>query len=210
MLLSEPHLDDLPGLRTSEGRRILLEEILAGFRLAFSNIEFVLFAESSIINAQAIMLGSNRQVRLYGGLAFHPAVCRDGLIFILLHETGHHLASGCRLPWTPWLACECVADRWATNQGIATLRIRAEEEYQLAAALREIDALACHSSDPKDRQPLDEDRIDHRKNCWAANWETRKKFLLRRSKIRVKVCPLSDWILKDMGDHYGHGAGVES
>ena len=65
-----------------------------------------------------------RIVRLYGGLALHPKVNDDALIFALLHETGHLLASGRRFASDPMLACDCEADKWAISEGAEILHRR--------------------------------------------------------------------------------------
>ena len=52
-----------------EERKGLLQEVLLDFSAAFPEIEFEIHAESPTINAQAIIHGETRIVRLYGGLA---------------------------------------------------------------------------------------------------------------------------------------------
>jgi hypothetical protein len=41
------------------------------------------------INARASSTNGSRLVDVFGGSAFHPAIGHD--VFMLLHETGHHL-----------------------------------------------------------------------------------------------------------------------
>ena len=84
-------------------------------RKTFPDLTFQVLLDSSMINAMALRLHDKRNVTICGGLALHPRLATNSLTFILLHETGHHLAEGCRLPRDPALACECAADHWAAT-----------------------------------------------------------------------------------------------
>ena len=94
-------------------------KLIERFSQQFPQISYQLVASPMLINAQALVLCGRRIVKLYGGLAFHSLVDVDALAFVLLHETGHHLAGGARLPWNPFLACECQADVWARAQAVS-------------------------------------------------------------------------------------------
>jgi hypothetical protein len=122
MVLGEERLAHLSALRRSRTRQAFLDETLNSFRLTFRELRFELDAKNNAVNAQALVLRAGRIVRLYGGLAFHPKVGEQLLTFVLLHETGHHLSSGCRLPWDQRLACECASDHWAVTEGAALVR----------------------------------------------------------------------------------------
>lgn len=87
-------------LRSGPIRAKEVSLVLSDFRASFPKIQYEIDAKSHTVNAQAFALGMMRIVRLYGGLALHPKVNDDALIFALLHETGHLLASGEDLPVT--------------------------------------------------------------------------------------------------------------
>ena len=128
--------------RDSSGqRRSLLSDLVASFNSAFPAIQYQVFTELDLLNGQALVLGLDRIVRLYGGLALHPSVSRDGLAFALLHETGHHLAAGARLPWNPLMACECAADAWAYSVGREALGRSSGWFVNMAKAVGEVSAL---------------------------------------------------------------------
>src|SRR6476646_5481077 len=105
----------------SADREMLLDVLLVDFRKAFPDLTFELQSNFLIINAQAHALEAKRIVTIYGGLAFHPKLGAQSLTLIILHEVGHHLASGCRSRRDPSLACECAADNWAATAGADTL-----------------------------------------------------------------------------------------
>jgi hypothetical protein len=115
-------------------------------------------------------------VDVFGGLAFHPLIRHDGLVFTLLHETGHHLSEGCKLspdcklPWAQ-LACECSADRWAITDGRKALRTNGAD-FRLDAALQQIE----QAVGPKAREIPS--RPTARTSCWSINWQKRKRALL--------------------------------
>src|SRR5258708_37681510 len=97
-------------------RALAVAELLGRFNRQFPQISYELVVSPMLLNAQALVLRGQRIVKLYGGLAFHSLIDTDAFAFALLHETGHHLAGGSRLPWNPFLACECQADLWARAQ----------------------------------------------------------------------------------------------
>ena len=119
-------------------RRALLNAIVADFRKTFPDLRFELRSEFRIINAQAITLGDERYVIVYGGLAYHPKLGSDSLTFVLLHETGHHLASGRRLPLYKSLACECASDYWAVSQGADMLKCNSGRDLNIGFAVEEL------------------------------------------------------------------------
>jgi hypothetical protein len=60
-----------------------------------------------------------------------------------LHEVGHHLALGPRLPFNLSLACECVADNWAVREGANILHERSGRPLRVAKAIEELDRFMC-------------------------------------------------------------------
>jgi hypothetical protein len=213
MIIIEPRLDDLHILQQSEGRQLLLDELFISFRMSFPRLEFQLVTDNSIINAQAISLGNKRYVRLYGGLAFHPFASRDAIAFLLLHEVGHHLARGCRLPWDPRLACECVADHWAATEGATVLRSVGGAYFRLKSALRQIDLILAKNGQSADELSCDNVKDMQRESCWALNWPKRWQNVIQRKALNIATCPLSTMLLsyskqaRDLGGSNGYGAG---
>jgi hypothetical protein len=71
------------------------------------------------VNASAQQMGGEWIINMYGGLARHPVMNKDGFTLVACHETGHHLGGA---PKTEgWFG-----DNWASNEGeadyYATLR----------------------------------------------------------------------------------------
>jgi hypothetical protein len=94
----------LPEVHPKSERLALLDMILFDFRTAFPELHFELRLDRRVINAQAILLDGKRCVLIYGGLGLHPKLAENSLTFVFLHETGHHLAAGPRLPFNLSLA----------------------------------------------------------------------------------------------------------
>lgn len=102
--------------------------------------------ESAMVNASASRNGNRYIINMYGGLARHPAITRDGFLMVACHEIGHHLAGA---PKTGgWASNEGASDYYATlrclrymftdeentkfvleNTIDSTLRTRCEETY---------------------------------------------------------------------------------
>src|ERR1700730_2270717 len=96
--------------RSSE-RRALLDRLSQVSRKAFPDVEVSIYEASLSFNAQAFCIGRQKVVALFGGLAFNRRMGKDGLLFAILHEIGHHLAPGPRITITNNLSCDCAADR---------------------------------------------------------------------------------------------------
>jgi hypothetical protein len=207
VLLDELQLNSSSSLRYSEQRRASVQTALDALRLAFQGISFELIEDCLVINAQAIFINGAPCVRIYGGLAFHPSVDWDALILISLHETGHHLSRGCRLPWNPLLGCECAADQWAVDEGSVELQSRSGVGFKLSSALGDLESLFCLRDQAADKSLDDAASIFNSDDCWAWDWRLRSVSLLRRRKIRAKSCPLARMALADRGAKNGDGAG---
>src|SRR3979411_2569104 len=121
----------------SRQRLSCLTRLIAIFEASFSSVHYRILESISAVNAQASFTNGRHLVDIFGGLAFHPVIRHDGLVFTLLHETGHHLSAGCKLPWAP-LACECAADRWAATDGRKVLAANGGN-FRLDAALEQIE-----------------------------------------------------------------------
>ncbi len=152
--------------------------LVGKFRTAFAGIDYEVDTQTRIVNAQAIGLGGKRVVRLYGGLAFHPLVNQDALVFTLLHETGHHRARGRRLAGVPMIACDCLADKWAVGVGANALRRASGLTMDLDSALASLDALVASI---EGRAGLlsgkSAGRSRSSRDCWTGYWRNRKSRL---------------------------------
>jgi hypothetical protein len=160
------------------GREKLLDLLLFDFRQAFPDLKFELQLDFKIINALALTLQSERIVTIYGGLALHPKLNSDSLTFTLLHETGHHLAKGCRLMRDPSLACECASDYWAVTTGVDMLQQRSSRRFDLKVALGELNPIMSTRQDLKRKYAAKKSAS----SCWAKAWTLRCRALLKRTR----------------------------
>ncbi len=103
------------------GREKVLQLLISDMHCAFPDLTFELRLNFRIINAQALRLPGKRIVILYGGLALHPDLAANSLALILLHEAGHHSASGCRLGCDPSV---CWAADWELRSRALLTRSR--------------------------------------------------------------------------------------
>jgi hypothetical protein len=169
----------------SPSRRMEIDTVLSEARASFPDIEYELDAESRTANAQAYARLSIRAVRLYGGLAFHPSVGIDGLVFTLLHETGHHFARGPRFAKDPMLACDCRADRWAVTVGAETLQFVCGRSIDVPKAMEQLDAMIGSIQDGSNRAVgCVQLRPATARGCWASDWPKRK-FRLINGQVRT-------------------------
>lgn len=71
------------------------------------------------VNASANQMGSTWAINMYGGLARHPQITKDGFMLVACHEIGHHIGGAPK--GAGWFGVS-----WATNEGgadyFATLR----------------------------------------------------------------------------------------
>ena len=199
MLFAEPLSPSELSLRENPERQALVRNLLDSFRQTFPAIEFTLVSEFGFLNAQALLLGSKRHVRLYGGLAFHNRLGKDALAFGLLHETGHHLAVGPRLNWNPWLACECVSDLWAVGEGAATLSKQTGYSIDVVKAIEELDEVIGAPT-----------RQLHSNSCWAMSWLDRRTSLLNEETVGARTeCPLGDLMMQATNaGHFENGPEI--
>jgi hypothetical protein len=182
MLFSEQSSTFALGRQESSAQRhSLLAELLAAFQRTFPEIQYQIFPELNLLNGQALILGTRRIVRLYGGLALHPAIGRDGLAFALLHETGHHRSHGARLPWNRLIACECAADYWAFNLGRKIFSNSTGWTVNIPNALDEVN---CILEVNKPEIILKAERDSNA--CWGKLWNDRK------ASIREERSPPAD------------------
>jgi hypothetical protein len=122
----------------ANGRPEIVVSIVDDFERAFPDLIFEMRLDRRVINAQAIALAGKKSVLLYGGIALHPHLGPDALTFCLLHEVGHHLANGNRLPCNASLACECASDYWASTTGADLLREISGRNFEMEKAMDEL------------------------------------------------------------------------
>ena len=155
-------------------RRERVASLLAGFAASFPTVTFRPELSFRIVNAQAVTTGAGREVKLYGGLAFHPKLGVHSLALVLLHEVGHHLSTGCRSPFDVTLACECEADHWSVTEGLDALNIAALRPFEIHKAIEQLEHVVS-------RETSAGDQMDKRwPRCWSARWPARKEALLKQ------------------------------
>jgi hypothetical protein len=160
------------GERPEPERLALLDMMFVDFRTAFPDLHFELRLDRRVINAQAILLDGKRCVLIYGGLALHPSLAENSLTFVFLHETGHHLAVGPRLPFNLSLACDCVSDRWAAGEGAEILHRKSGRRLQIGKAINELDLLLGTEQEAELQDPE-----TCGSNCWNRKWLQRREAL---------------------------------
>jgi hypothetical protein len=189
-MLSAFTLPDDVALCRSPTRAEILKMLVCEFRTVFAGIEYEIDTQTRIVvNAQAFAQGDKRFVRVYGGLAFHPLVSEDALVFTLLHETGHHRARGRRFAGDPMIACDCLADKWAAGAGANALRRGSGRAINLANALNSLDALVASIGDrAKQSSIVPIARSRKPQLCWARYWRSRKS-RLNEGDVPVPIGP---------------------
>lgn len=68
------------------------------------------------VNASAMQMGSSYYINMYGGLARHKEITKDGFMLVACHEMGHHVAGAPKNSgWTgSWASNEGQADYYST------------------------------------------------------------------------------------------------
>ena len=121
-------------------------------------------------------------------MALHPSLGDNSLCFVFLHEAGHHLAVGERLPFNLSLACDCVSDHWAAGEGAEILHRKSGRRLQIVKALSELDLLMNAGQEPELRRP--EEGFS---NCWNHNWSRRRNALeAPRARSPNRICELME------------------
>lgn len=186
-MLFQATLDVDMGKTPTKARERAVSGLLTCFSRQFPQISYELVTTPMLLNAQALVLRGRRIVKLFGGLAFHPRLDLNALAFALLHETGHHLADGSRLPWNPFLACECQADQWALRNGALSTPMRID----FNRALADLDAVLKAQVDLGQRKT--DVAFQSHDECWGSDWEKRRKSLLANATLALDhACPLRE------------------
>jgi hypothetical protein len=113
-------------------------------------------------------------------MALHPKLGEQSLTFVFLHEAGHHFGVGPRRPFDPSLACDCVADSWAAQEGAEILFQETGRRLQLAKAVGELDLLMAGEQD-YDLPPPEM----HDWSCWNKTWAQRRHALSAPSALAL-------------------------
>lgn len=163
-------------------RRALVGNLIGIFAASFPSVRFQIVDKVTAVNAQASISNDVRSVNLFGGLAYHPKVGHDGLVYVLLHETGHHLGEGCRMPWMSELACDCAADFWAVTQGRTALA-RNHCEFVVETALAQVERAAGLKAGASARAG--------RASCSFLDWNKRKQRLIRAEPHLREACAIT-------------------
>jgi hypothetical protein len=173
MLFGKRLLGEVTTRSFRRDRYIFLESMVADFSKAFPCITFKLELEIKLINAQALRTVDRRYVKIYGGLGMHPKLGPDSIIFITLHEVGHHLSNGRCSSYYDILACECASDFWAVNNGADVLRETSGSKLNLLVALDELSNLLNENPPPS---PDGDTNLSP--SCWSRGWAARKSALM--------------------------------
>ena len=72
--------------------------------------------KSGTVNAFAEKEKGKVMITIYGGLARHPAITRDGFDAVLCHELGHHFGGYPKKMSNKWSSVEGQADYYATTK----------------------------------------------------------------------------------------------
>lgn len=80
------------------------------------NSELIVFSSwgSNTVNAYAEQSRGKVMITIYGGLARHKAITRDGFVAVLCHELGHHFGGYPKKTTNRWSSAEGQADYYAT------------------------------------------------------------------------------------------------
>jgi hypothetical protein len=80
------------------------------------NAELIIFGSwaSNTVNAYAEKSNKKVMVTIYGGLARHKAITKDGFTAVLCHELGHHFGGYPKKSTNRWSSAEGQADYYAT------------------------------------------------------------------------------------------------
>ena len=85
-----------------------VEDIYAPIVKQFGgNLRVVRNWTDGTVNAYAEQTGSDWMVSMFGGLARHHTVTRDGFALVVCHELGHHIGG----------APKYTSEQWASNEG---------------------------------------------------------------------------------------------
>jgi hypothetical protein len=76
--------------------------------------------EDGTVNAYASQSGSTWQISMFGGLARHETITKDGFSLVVCHEIGHHIGGAPKKGGSSsggWWGGSSGASSWASNEG---------------------------------------------------------------------------------------------
>lgn len=87
------------------------------------NAELIVFGSwaSNTVNAYAEKSDKKVMVTIYGGLARHKAITKDGFMAVLCHELGHHFGGYPKKSTNKWSSAEGQADYYASMKCLRRL-----------------------------------------------------------------------------------------
>ena len=83
------------------------------------NLTVVKLWEDETVNAYAEQEGTTWKVSMFGGLARHETITRDGMALVVCHEIGHHIGGAPLYSWkadSGWASTEGQSDYFATTK----------------------------------------------------------------------------------------------
>ncbi|MES3038673.1 MAG: hypothetical protein V4736_12270 [Bdellovibrionota bacterium] len=95
--------------------------------------------DSATVNATASRKGKVWKIAMYGGIARHPQMTRDGFAAVACHEMGHHVG-GAPHKFFSWAANEGQSDYYAMLKCLRTFF--AEDDNEIAITQQPINELA--------------------------------------------------------------------
>jgi len=98
------------------------------------NAELIIFGSwaANTVNAYAEQSDKKIMITIYGGLARHKAITKDGLIAVLCHELGHHFGGYPKKSSNKWSSAEGQADYYTTMKCLR--RIWENENNEVAVS----------------------------------------------------------------------------
>jgi hypothetical protein len=76
---------------------------------------------NNTVNASAQRSGDEYVINMYGGLARHPAITKDGFMLVACHEMGHHIGGAPKSGWFGWASNEGQSDYFANLKCLRAL-----------------------------------------------------------------------------------------
>ncbi len=109
-------------------------------------LKIVKLWQDGTVNASASREGGYWMVRMFGGLARHPAVSVDALTLVACHEVGHHIGGAPKYSTVEgsWASVEGQSDYFATTQCL--WKVLGQEDntsYNESSAVDPVAARAC-------------------------------------------------------------------
>ncbi|MFL5784954.1 MAG: hypothetical protein ACJ76H_10115 [Bacteriovoracaceae bacterium] len=85
--------------------------------------------EDETVNAYAEQEGTTWKVSMFGGLARHETITRDGMALVVCHEIGHHIGGAPLYSWkSGWASTEGQADYFATTKCLRQVWLKDNNE----------------------------------------------------------------------------------